>query len=932
MIEKKTLQTNHSLGGKRYSVPSPIVSFFLTALFLVALFAVYKFYPFGKYSVLQSDLSGQYAPNLIAFKNQLLRGSLQYSSLICFGKNTLGLFAYYLSSPLNLITFMFPTPLISEAVLTLIIIKLSLASAFMTLFLQKRHQTRSRFSVVFGVAYAFSSYAVVFMIHIMWLDGFFFLPLLLYCVEQFLEDRRRWKRLVIVLTVMFLSGFYIAYMVGIFSFFYLIFRLLEEDRFTTEQIRKTGGTIGKFIGTAVISAMLSAVIILPAGLDTLLNSDYTAKQMEFKANFTFLAFLNQLLAGSFDSLSHNNPLVYCGLFALFLCVLFFLNPSFSRRLKIITGAAIGIFVLSFSISYLNLAWHLFDEPNWFLFRYSFLLSFVMLSIAFRSFLHIEKLKGKAFLITIALFFLLLFVVQGFGDLKEEGARFYTNLAFGMIEIACLYALTGISFHESIANLKKLVPAFLALMLCLELVLVNPLFLRPKVFGGEKERSWIYDPIVQADPLVAEAKEDAKSQNIEYYRMETVNTDHSLDAISAALNMNFRSTSTFNSSSNKNLNRYLKQFGYMTNYNYFASSHSFASIVPDSLFGVRYLLSGDESAFGYDTMAESEDGTIFLLKNNVALPVLFEARSDAGSFDVYESERNPAEKDPFLFQNRYLQATFGSEAFSKPVYTAVNVAEPILFNAISEAPTEKKQLTESEESSSSSSSEEEDTDLLGEEEKSQAKFYETQYYRLNDQAPLKITYRFTVQTEDPIYFSVVAADMCGDAEIYVDDTYIEKISESFFTTIFSIGDREIGDTVTVELRSDTDQYAMIKTVFYSCDTRLFREQLAKADPSSSITIEKAEDGFFKAAVNTSQDALILSTIPYERGWSLLVDGERAEIAPYQDAFVSIPVTAGPHTIELSFQAPGIVTGGILSGTGLAVFIVACGIGVIRRKKK
>ena len=928
MIEKKTLQNSAPLARKKFSLPSPVLSLFLTAFLLVTLFAIYGFYPFGKFSVLMSDLSAQYAPNLIAYKNQLLQGNLQYSSLISFGKNTFGLFAYYLSSPLNLITFLFPTTMISEAIMALIVVKLSLASALMTFFLQKRHHTKSRYAVVFGIAYAFCSYAVVFMIHIMWMDGFFFLPLLLYCIEQYLEDQRRWKRLVILLTTMFISGFYIAYMVGIFSFLYLLFRLLEDQRISLSESRKTAKTIGCYVGTAVLSAMLSAIIILPAGLDILLNPDYTYKALQFKANFTFLSFLNQLLAGSFDSLSVNNPLVYCGLFTMFLCCLFFLNPVFSRRIKILTGISIGFFVLSFSISLLNLAWHLFDEPNWFLYRYSFLLSFILLSVAFRSLLALEKLKGKAFLKTIAIFVLLLFVVQGFGDMEKEGSRFYVNLAIGLTEIACLYALTGISFHESIANLKKLIPGFLVVLMCVELVLVNPLFLRPKVFGGEMERAMLYDPMVQAIPLVEQAKNDAKSEDLEYYRMETIHATHSLDPMSAALYLNYRSTSTFNSSANKKLNRYLKQFGYLTNYNYFMSTHSYASIVHDSLFGVRYLLSGDSSHYNYQTLAQSADGSVFLLENESALPVLYEVKSDAGSFDVYEAEKNPAEKDPFAFQNRYLQATFGAETFSEPVYSAIEVAEPVLFNAILEAPIKEKPEAEMEDSFSEESK---DHDLLGEEDISKKSFFETQYYRINDKVPMKITYSFTVDTEDPIYFSVIAADLCGEADIFVNDTYVDTISRSFFTIIYGIGDCEVGDVVTVELRSDQDQFAMIRTCFYSCDTSLFTEQLTKADPSKSITIEKAEDGFIAATVETEKDAMILSSVPYEQGWTLLVDGKETEIVPYQEAFIAIPVTAGPHTIELSFQAPGVALGRVISFAGLVIFTITGGVGLVRRKK-
>jgi len=164
---------------------------------------------------------------------------------------------------------------------------------------------------------------MVFMINIMWLDGFFLLPLLLFFIEQYIDNRNRWPRITLTLLVLFVSGFYIAYMAGIFSFLYLIYRLLEEKRLTAETRKESGKSILVFIGSALLAAGMSMAVLLPAGLDILGNPDHTAGAFELDSNFKFVSFLNQLLCGSFDSLSGNKPLIYCGLPVLFLIILFF---------------------------------------------------------------------------------------------------------------------------------------------------------------------------------------------------------------------------------------------------------------------------------------------------------------------------------------------------------------------------------------------------------------------------------------------------------------------------------------------------------------------------------------------------------------------------------------------------------------------------------
>ncbi len=931
MIVKNSLDKD--LSGRK-TLPArgePIAAFFLTAILLIIMFAIFGYYPAGEYSILSSDLSAQYAPDLIAYKNTLLSGgNLFYSTLISMGKNTMGLFAYYLSSPLNLMTFLFPAEMISEAILALIIVKLSLASAFMTLYLRSRHPEGTRFSVIFGTLYAFCSYAVVFMMHIMWMDGFYLLPLLLLVVERFLSNRRRYFSLIFLLAYMFLSGFYIAYMVGIFSFFYLIFRMIEERRFAEHSLKQAFGVVGSFIGSAVVAAMLSAVVLLPAGLDILRNPDYSKNQVTFEANFTVVEFFNQLLAGSFDKMADNKPLVYAGLAVLLLCVLFFLHPEIARRKKALVGVAfVGLF-LSMIASPLNLAWHLFDEPNWFKFRYSFLLSFLLISVAYETFLKLKGLPAKAFVMTGGIFIALVVVVQGFGDLETEGARFFANLFAGIIVLLLLYAMTGVRFPDSVANLKRLVPGFLAVLLVIEAAIMNPLFLRPKVFGGENEREPLYQSIVQPMPLVETAKADALAEGVGFFRMETTGGVEAMDPMSAALYLNYPGTSTFNSSANKKLNRFLKQLGYVTNYNYFSSSHEYSSVVTDSLLGIRYVLTPDDRLMGYTDLAKSEDGTITLLRNELALPVLYAVQPEALVFDPFILEKTPDAKDPFQYQEMLLDAFFGQEIFSENVYTQIEPDETNVYNAITSLP-KRDNASDQETDAAAAQVREEallfemDTDLLGEEPVLGSDRFETKYLRINEKDKMIISYTLTAENKDPIYFSIVSNAMSSEADVYIDGEYLSTITPSFFTAIYSIGEREPGEKVTVEIRSDADEFKMIGTLFYSLDTGAFMEQLQLAAPSDGIRIDDSGDGILTATVTREQDTVLLTTIPYEAGWTAEIDGVETEITPFADALIAVSVPAGTHTVHFSFTTPGLALGRACALTGLSILLL---LGILR----
>lgn len=64
MIVKNSLQRDLSRRKSKAVWGEPVGAFFLTAILLLAMFAIFGYYPAGEYSILSSDLSAQYAPDL----------------------------------------------------------------------------------------------------------------------------------------------------------------------------------------------------------------------------------------------------------------------------------------------------------------------------------------------------------------------------------------------------------------------------------------------------------------------------------------------------------------------------------------------------------------------------------------------------------------------------------------------------------------------------------------------------------------------------------------------------------------------------------------------------------------------------------------------------------------------------------------------------
>lgn len=84
------------------------------------------------------------------------------------------------------------------------------------------------------------------------------------------------------------------------------------------------------------------------------------------------------------------------------------------------------------------------------------------------------------------------------------------------------------------------------------------------------------------------------------------------------------------------------------------------------------------------------------------------------------------------------------------------------------------------------------------------------------------------------------------------------------------------------------------------------------------------------ISLDKDKLLCLSIPYSQGWTLYVDGKETELLQTNVMYMGVPLTAGEHQIELRYTTPYLKVGLLLSGVGVAAFIVF--LLVLKYKKK
>ena len=88
---------------------------------------------------------------------------------------------------------------------------------------------------------------------------------------------------------------------------------------------------------------------------------------------------------------------------------------------------------------------------------------------------------------------------------------------------------------------------------------------------------------------------------------------------------------------------------------------------------------------------------------------------------------------------------------------------------------------------------------------------------------------------------------------------------------------------------------------------------------AMDVTQFEETHIKGTVTAEEDMLLLTSILYEKGWHVTIDGEAVPTHAFKDALVSVQVPAGTHEIELRYTPYGLNIGIVISLVSLGLLI-------------
>ena len=90
----------------------------------------------------------------------------------------------------------------------------------------------------------------------------------------------------------------------------------------------------------------------------------------------------------------------------------------------------------------------------------------------------------------------------------------------------------------------------------------------------------------------------------------------------------------------------------------------------------------------------------------------------------------------------------------------------------------------------------------------------------------------------------------------------------------------------------------------------------------MIVDSYDDTHVKAHIEAMEGGTLMTSIPYEKGWTVKVDGEETQIMNIKDAYIGVDLSMGYHELEFSFQTPWLIPGLLISVlSGLIMIAIA-----------
>lgn len=863
-----------------------------SAAIMFVVFMCYGLFPLGDTTILRMDLYHQYGPLFAELYDRVTGGgSFLYSFNTGLGSSFLGNYFNYLSSPIGFIVALCAGHKnIPEAIAVMVLLKAALSAFTLSFYLKKSQHKSNYITAGLGVLYSLCGWFIAYYWNVMWIDAMVLLPLVALGIERIIKNGKPVLYIVSLALTMF-SNYYMSYMMCVFSVVYFLTYFISNyslsDILPYEKLTKKGEKkqYNRFLKSgfmfafaSVCAAGLMAFALIPTYL-TLQQTSATSGTFPTSTTFYFsiFDFISNHLASVTPTIRSSGddvmPNVYCGIITIMMVPLYIMTKSISKKEKVTHLALLAFFCIGFNLNILNYIWHGLHFPNDLPYRQSFMYSFILVIIASKTIARINEIPNRYIVFSAGGIIALSIMAQELESKNVTEITLIVSMVFALV-----YALALITLKDKRYQTIS-VSVLLLCCICSEAIIADT-----SNFSMDQKKinyAGDYDSFREVKEYLDEINDEP------FYRMELTRLRARMDPSW----YNYNGVSTFSSMAYEKVSNVQKSLGLYSNkinsYTYYPQT-----AVYNAMFSLKYLVSNTTD---FDVLADSDYMTNLYQKDNFTayknekyLPVGYCTDTSIGNWNANSS-------DPFDVQNDLFEKATGiQDVLVRTFPTDISYTNVQQFN---------QPLTN-----------------------------QIFSYKRNDNSQNgTVTFDFVSEADSDVYLYVATSD--ENNEVMTVTTSTQTITETLnkhYSYILNIGQLKKGEQFSCSVPVNSDSGSI---TFYACylDNEAFKAGFDKLQ-SGAMVYTEFTDTKISGTFNANETSVFMTSIPYDKGWSVYIDGKKAQnsdIIEIGDSLLGVYVSQGYHEITMKFTPYGLSAGVIIS---LATFVVAAIVLIISMLRK
>lgn len=485
-------------------------------------------------------------------------------------------------------------------------------------------------------------------------------------------------------------------------------------------------------------------------------------------------------------------------------------------------------------------------------------------------------------------------VEEIGSANVDQTVVWTSIIFAIV-----YAVI-LAFIKNPKYAKASIAILLLTSVCAELLIADtPNY---KVTQTKDSYTSSYEDTAAAIDIIKEKE----AENDGFYRMELASLLTRMDNSWFYYN----GVSTFTSMAYEDvahLQYYLGLFGNEIN----SYTYNVQTGLYNSMMSLKYIVDNHsyvptdnykpvmEGNFLYSKVDTYNDMTIY--ENNYWLPVAFSVNENTDESWVHyngDPSGNGDNNNPFAVQNDFFYNASGVADILSPIEGTVSDTRNI--ETVDESLVNSGKFNVYKENTGDKASE--------------------------------ITFKYEIKETQNVYVYVASKDKAISSVLVSADgfTYNQSLDDKPY--ILDVGTVDAGTDLYVSYSLKDDSVSgSINQFVYGMDQNKFIDAYETIVDNGILDVSENRESYIKGSINLAANKMLYTSIPYDTGWAVYVDGEKVaeeDIVKMGNALMGVNMASGEHTVEFKYTPRGLVVGLGLTFFGVIVLVLL----LIFKKKK